>query len=157
MRGAFSVAGKHPDATDLQSFLDTTAADIDAAVRARGFDPASLDQSTKDAFADLNAYGALLRGLVAIPNPPPDLIDEARQIWEAAMGTPQNPAGTIAQGTFPAIAVLEAGEGGGGVGSTAGSLWDEEPEYGSAAWAEAEAAVLRGTNFAPTVTRGQSL
>lgn len=157
VRGAFSVVGKHPDSTDIENFLLATAQEIDAAIRARGFDPDSLDPDTKEAFRDLNAYGALSRALSAMAGAPRDMLDEARLVWESAIGTPQDPAGSIARGTFPAIAVLEAGEGGGGEGSTAGSLWDEEPEYGTQAWADAEAAVLRGTNFAPTVTRGQKL
>lgn len=157
MAGSLSVAGQHPNQTDVEQFLADTAAEIDAAIRARGFDPASIDDTTKQAFRDLNAYGALYRAMAAMSNPPPDLISEARSIWEAAMGTPQDPRGTIARGTFPAIAVLEAGGGGGGAGASAGALWTEEPNYGTVAWAESEYWRLRGTNFAPTVTRGQKL
>src|SRR2546425_643783 len=93
VQGIFTVAGKRPNLADLDKFLDDTTAEIDAAVRARGFDPASFETATSEAFRDLNAYGALARGLSAIPNAPADLLAEARSVWEAAMGTPQDPKG----------------------------------------------------------------
>jgi hypothetical protein len=157
VQGIFTVASKRPNLADLAKLLDDTAADINAAVRARGFDPDLFDQDTSDAFRDLNAYGALARGLAAIQNPPSALLAEARGVWEAAMGTPQDPGGTIAAGTFPAIAMLEAGAGGGGAGATAGSLWTDEPTYGSIAGVISEANQLRDTNLAPEFSRKQKL
>jgi hypothetical protein len=157
VQGAFQVTGRRPNLTDLDAFLDDTAGLIDAAIRARGFDPDGLDQTTKDAFSDLNAYGALARALSAMQDPPTDLLAEARLVWESAMGTPQNPRGTISLGTFPAIAVLEAGAGGGGAGATAGSLWTDEPQYGGLASVTEEANRLRDTNLAPAFSRDQKL
>jgi hypothetical protein len=153
VQGVFTVAGKRPNLADLQKFLDDTASDIDAAVRARGFDPDTFDDDTNEAFRDLNAYGALARGLSAIQNPPAALLAEARSVWESAMGTPQDPGGTISAGTFPPIAMLEAG----GTGPSAGSLWSEEPNYGSVSSIVSEENLLRDTNLAPEFQREMKL
>jgi hypothetical protein len=157
VQGVFTVAGKRPNLADLEKFLDDTASDINAAVLARGFDPALFDESTSEAFRDLNAYGALARGLAAIQNPPRDLLAEARSVWEAAMGTATDPGGTIAAGTFPAIAMLEAGAGGGGTGPSAGALWTDEETYGSVSSVISEANQLRDTNLAPEFSREMKL
>lgn len=162
VQGAFSVQNRRPNESDLQQFLDDTAAEIDAAIEARGYNPAGLETATKEGLRDLNAYGALLRGLVAIdpsnlPATAQGLTDTARGVWEGAMGTPADPrSGSIAMGTFPAIAVLEAGRGGAG-GQGAGSLWQDDPTYGSEASMEAEATRLRDTNLAPAFSRRQKL
>lgn len=150
--GAFSVAGKHPDQADVEKFLADVSALIDAAIRSRGFDPAGLDQTVKDALKDLAAYGALARSLTALDPTGRSgfgaLLTEAQGIWEAGL------AG-IEAGTAEAILELEAGVGGGGTGSTAGSLSIDDPAYGQNI-PPAQRLELNA-DFAPAIARTQKL
>lgn len=125
--GAFSVAGKRPNLTDLDAFTVDASAQVDEAVRARGFDPAGLDANAQAGLKDLVAYGALARALRALGDRTPEvqeLLVEADAVWSYAMGD-QTDAGSIAEGTYPVIAALEAGAGG-TVVLSAGSLWDDD-------------------------------
>jgi hypothetical protein len=149
--GLFSVTGKHPDQTDIEALLDDAAADIDSAISARGFDPATISDEAKAGLVDLNAYGALARALPSANLGPQGaaLLAVAQSVWDLAMGA----KGSIAAGTFPVIALLEA-EGG---GPAAGDLWSDDPSYGSQAGLESENLQLRDTNLAPAFRRRQSL
>lgn len=158
--GGFSVAGKRPSLADIDLFLADTAALIDQSVRALGFEPATLSAPELAAFKDLNAYGALQRALAGLdPADRPDsataLLDEARAVWEGAMGDPAGKnEGTIAAGTFPAIRALLAGQAGGGPAVTAGAFWLDEPAYPTDGdWADARMRPLQ----APIIARGQKM
>lgn len=152
-QGIFEVSGKHPDQSDVEDLLDSVAGDIDAAIRSRGFDPAAMNASAKAALVDLNAYGALARALPAthLGRQAADLLATAAAVWDSAMGE----RGTFAAGTHPAIAELEAGQGG-GPGPSAGDLWSDDPTYGSERGLAAEDSELEDTNLAPAFRRGQT-
>lgn len=158
----FAVSGQHPDQADAEQLLDDCAAEVDTAVRARGFTPASLDAGVKAAFKDLVAYGALARALASVPDSPNELeqlLSYARAVWGAAMGDPtakttEAQRGSISMGTFPAIAALEAGVGGGGSGP--GIFQADEPDYGSEAQVVSEAASLT-EQLAPAFAKAQAL
>lgn len=153
-QGVFEITGKHPNQADVEALLGNVADDIDAAIRARGFDPDALNQSARAALVDLNAYGALARALPSTNLGPQaaDLLATAAAVWDSAMGE----RGSIAAGTHSAFAELEAGAGGGGVGPSAGELWSDDPTYGSIASRAAEDTLLEDTNLAPTFRRGQT-
>lgn len=157
--GAFSIAGRRPNLTDIDAFLDQLSDEVDEAVRARGFDPAGLDANAKKSLLDLVAYGALARAARALGDRSPEVqqvLVEADAVWSSAMGDATS-AGTIAEGTFPLIVALEAGAGGGGQVVSAGSFWGDEPNAGRPEWTLQEYYTLRGTNLAPGVSRGQKL
>lgn len=157
--GAFSIAGKRPNLTDIDGFLDDLSDQVDEAIRARGFDPAALDANAQKSLLDLVAYGALARAARALGDRSPEVLSvltEADAVWGLAMGDGTN-EGTIAAGTFPAIAALLAGLGGGGAVISAGSFWEDEPDYGRPAAVQREFDALWGTNLAPGFSRGQKL
>lgn len=83
------------------------------------------------------------------------MLVEADAVWSSAMGD-QTDAGSIAEGTFPLIAALQAGAAGGTV-TSASSLWSSEPDYGSPDSVQREYLALRGTNLAPGFAKGQHL
>lgn len=156
-QGVFEITGKHPDQTDIEALLDEVAADIDAALRSRGFDPAGLNASTKAALLDLNAYGVLARALPSTNLGPQaaDLLTVARSVWELAMGA----SGSIASGTHPAVAELEAGAGG-EVGPSAGEFWADEPTYASTLASRVLASTGQALDvdaLEPQFRRGQTL
>ena len=148
--GVFALAGKRPNQTDVEGFLQDVAAQLDSSLRARGYDPATVGASVRDALRDLSAFGALSIGLGGQTG---DEINDVRRhansIWSRGLAA-------IADGSLPAIRELESGRAG-GRGAGAGSFWSHEPDYGTAAAAAAEAERLRGTNLAPAFERGQSL
>lgn len=149
--GVFQVDGKHPDQTDIEAFLDDTAELVDAAISAAGFTPSAMTSDAKAALVDLNAYGALVRALSAanMGSQAAALLAEASSVWDLAMGAD----GSIAAGTHPVIALLQAGGG----GPSAGDLWSDDPTYGSELGLLAEADQLADTNLAPSFRRGQTL
>jgi hypothetical protein len=156
--GIFSVAGKRPNISDIDKLLADVSNEIDAEFRARGYDPALFDQSVKDALKDLAAYGALYRAVSAADPSGSvqnlrNVADTAREVWESAMGTP-SAEGSIAKGTFSVVRQLEAGRGGGGPGTSAGSFFDEEPLYPTDSdFVEGRQQPLQAPEFA----RGQKL
>lgn len=163
--GAFGAgAGSpKPNENEITQLLADLAALVDVAVRARGYDPDALDATVKLALKDVVAYGALARALQAIP----DSSDEIREleqyasrVWGSAMGDPTSSTaagqkGSIAAGTHPAIAALEAGEAGGG-GQAAGDFWSDEPDFGTPAQVAAELASTPA-ELAPLFARSQRL
>ncbi len=161
-QAVFSVAGQHPDQGDVEQLLNDCAAEVDTAIRARGFTPATLDSGVLAAFKDVVAYGALARALASVPDSPKELeqlLGYARAVWGAAMGDPtaktvEAQRGSISTGTFPAIAALEAGVSGGGAGP--GIFQADEPDYGTVAQIESEAAALT-PSLAPAWAKGQVL
>lgn len=150
--GIFSVAGKRPNEADLDEFLEDVASLIDAEIRSRGYDPALLTTETSEALRDVNAWAALVR---ALPQAAPGdddttaLVNRGVAILEAA-GFPGLAGGSV--NLFAVLEAIEAGTGGGGPGSSAGSFWDEveEPEETLTAEEIGEAAE-------PVWRRGQSL
>lgn len=161
--GAFSVAGRRPNLTDVDGFLVDVTADVDEKIRALGFDPAGIDANAQAGFKDLAAYGALARALRALGDRSPEVLSmltEADAVWYAAMGDPQSRQpdaikGSIAMGNFPAIAALLAGVAGGGEAVSAGNFWDDEATFGRPEQRLEEWFELWGTNLAPNVSRGQ--
>lgn len=154
----FEVANKRPNLSDIAKLLDDVSSEVDAEFRARGYDPDAFDTTTNEALRDLAAYGALYR---AIAGADPagtnqnlsNVADTARAVWEGAMGVPGK-SGSIADGSFSVIRLLEAGAGGGGPGTSAGSFWDEEPDYPT------DADFIEGRlnpPLQPEVARGQKL
>lgn len=150
LAGAFTVTGQRPNETDLTAFLADVAAEIDAAIDARGFTPASLDAGAQAALKDLNAYGALMRGLEGLaPSAEVErVLARASLVW-AGLGAIQN-------GTHPAFLVLEAGRGG-SRGSSAGDMWSEFPTEGTAAQRAAEVDQFGEGSLLPTFEKGQPL
>lgn len=147
--GVFTIAGKHPDQSDIEAYLDELSAQVDAAIEARGYDPALIDQRAQDALRDLVAYGALARGLRGVSGDREldQLRDYAQKVWGQAMGDPASNTtagqqGSIAAGSHPVIVNLEAGAGG-VAGTSAGSYWDDRP------------APTEDVELAPTFTRAQ--
>jgi hypothetical protein len=123
--GVFQVAGKRPNEADLDELLDDVSAVIDAEIRSRGYDPATLDADLTAALKDVTAWAVLLRSLPQA-NPGEDaeeLLERADAIVTAAGFPSLSRSG--ATDVFAALDALEAGEGGGGPGSSAGSFWDE--------------------------------
>lgn len=161
--GVFTVTGQHPNQADVEQLLTDLSALVDVAIRARGYDVATLDTGVKAALRELVAYGALARALATIPDPSEELeklVVYASRVWGAAMGDPSSGSaagqkGSIVAGTHPAIVALEAGEAGAG-GQTAGDFWSDEPTFGTAAQVAAE---LRTTppELAPTFAKSQPL
>lgn len=154
----FEVANKRPNLADIAKLLDDVSSEVDAEFRARGYDPDAFSATTNEALRDLAAYGALYRAIPAADPSGSDqnlrnVYDTARAVWEGAMGVPGK-SGSIADGSFSVIRLLEAGAGGGGPGTSAGSLWDEEPLYPT------ESDFVEGRlnpAMAPEVARGQKL
>lgn len=128
-QAVFSQAGKRPNLADLDAFLADVAAIIDAEIRAEGYDPALLTPELEAALKDVNAWAVVVR---ALPEAAPGddavqaLVDRGVAILEAA-GFPSL-AGGGSGDVFAALELLEAGVGGGGPGSSAGSFWDQLPE-----------------------------
>lgn len=158
--GIFAAADAHPNQADVEQLLEDCHAQIDVAIRARGFSTVGLAADVKASLRDVAAYGALGRALAGVPDPPDDLAKLrmwALNVWGAAMGDPAGPdkdarRGSIASGSFPGIALLEAGS----TGPSAGDFWTDEPQYGSDALLQAEA--NRWTaDTAETFAKGQAL
>lgn len=143
----FEVSGKRPDQADVEQLIVDCAAEIDAAITAAGFSPSSLDSAGKAALRDVNAYGALARGLIAADPgaEADDLLARALQVWDAGMLA-------LKDGSFSSLAVLISTGGPG-----AGDFWTEEPSYGTPAQLEGEAAALAETNLAPAFSKNQRL
>lgn len=153
-QGVFSVAGKRPNLGDLDLFLDDVSAIIDVEIRARGYDPDLLTVEIKDSLRDVAAWAVLLR---ALPEASPGsdeiepTLDRARAILNAA-GFPSLAEGGAAD-VFVALEALEAGTGGGGPGTSAGSfLADLEDELSIA-----EEEEIDSDTVGPQWRRGQSL
>lgn len=149
--GLFSVAGKKPDQTQVEAMLDDIADELDAAIEARGFDPASMDARSQGALKDLNAYGALARALPAAnPGAQADgLVAHAAKVWDSGVKA-------ILDGKHAVIRNLESGKSGAGKGSGGGDFWSENPSYGSDAQIESDAEALT-TSLAPAFERHQTL
>lgn len=158
----FTVSGKRPNQTDVEAFLDDCSAEIDAALASRGFGT-PVTGAAAAALVDLAAYGALGRGLAGYPEDAvlKNLAAKAERIWVAALGdstSTQREAilGSIRIGSHPVVALLE-GESGSSAPS-ASCFWEDEPEYGSEASAQAELARLRlEPADAPVFAKLQSL
>jgi hypothetical protein len=138
---AFQLDDAVVDEDAIDGFLGDCAAEIDAALAGRGFDPSALSSAAQAALLDLNAYGALARALTALVpgsrgSNVADLLALAEKIWDDGIST-------LRDGTHTVIAMLDA-EGG---GPTAGCLWTEEPTYGSQAGLAAEELALYDTNL----------
>lgn len=129
---ALSIDGQRPNQADVDQLLIDCSAELDAALAARGHAAASLTADQKLAFRDLIASGALYRAFSGFPDSPKELtlvVNRSRTVWETAMG----PKGSIASGSFPGLAMLNAAG-----GSTAGAFWQDEPAFGTAAQVESE-------------------
>lgn len=153
---AASGAQQHPNEDDAAAMLDDVTAEIDSAIEARGFDPASLDERAQTALKDLAAFGAIARLLAGVPadDDLSKLHEYARRVWAAAMGDPTATQESAVRGSFrtgahPVIADLEAGRAGGGAGASAGDLWSEEPEAGTVVAVDAEAAQVAACAVGP--------
>ena len=141
---AFTVAGTVVGQTEIELFLAGCAAEIDAEIAASGFDSSALSDAAAAALIDLNAYGALARALVALVpgsrgSNAADLLAYAQKVWDDGMAH-------IRDGTYPAIAMIAAGAAGAGVPG-AGSLWSDEPNYGSRTGLSAEELQLLDTDL----------
>lgn len=149
--GVFSVAGKRPNLADLDAFLEDVSAIIDAEIRARGFDPASLTPELQRSLKDVNAWAVIVR---ALPEAAPGddeiepIVEQGRGILEAA-GFPSL-AASGSTDVFAALEALEAGEGGGGVGAVAGSYVGDLEVEDDLEFEDLEASL-------PLWRRGQSL
>lgn len=120
--GALDRAGKRPTRQDVEGFITDVSAEIDAAVRAGGFDPAALSDATRAALRDVAAYGALTRALPSVA----DGSKEADNLLARADTIYTRAVEAMAAGKHAALAAVEAGAGGGGAGSGAGS-WASRP------------------------------
>lgn len=130
--GVFQVADRRPNIEDLDGFLDTVSAAIDAAVRAHGYDPTLLTDELVEMLRDVAAWAVLIR---ALPSASPGdnavdaLVERGRAIVTASgFRTLADAQGGNIFTAIGALETLEAGAGGGGAGTSAGSFWDELPD-----------------------------
>lgn len=129
--GLFSVAGRRPNLADVDELLETITAIVDSDIRAHGYDPALLTDDLAGALRDVVAWATLIRVLPeASPGDPAvDAVVERGRAIVTASGFPAlAEGGTNVIAALGALGTLEAGQGGGGPGSSAGSFWDELPE-----------------------------
>lgn len=121
--GFFTAAGKHPDQGDIEGIIADLAAEVDASILARGFDPTLISEAGQESLRDLVAYGALARGLTAAgtAGQAADLLAVARGIWD------QGAAGLL-DGRSAILLELEGGRGG-QKPPGAGSFWGDEATY----------------------------
>lgn len=168
--GLFNVPGRRPNLEDLDEMLVTVSAAISTEIEAHGYDPATLTADLLEGLRDVAAWATLVRSLPqASPgdNAIDDLIAQGDAILKASgfasLGTGLNVLATIG-----AIEALEAGRGGGGPGTSAGSFWDSLPEEwmtgrlfrrGDVTLLNGQVPddLLEGMDAAPTFRRGQSL
>lgn len=170
--GLFTVAGKRPNLADIDAMLATVTSAIDVEIKAHGYDPAVLTDDLVEMLRDVNAWAVLVR---ALPEASPgdnaiaDTVARGTAILTAS-GFPslaEGGAGNVLV-SLGAIAALEAGSGGGGPGSSAGSFWDELPEDWMTGRLNRRGDVqlqngmppqdlLDGLDAAPQFRRGQSL
>ena len=115
--GSFAVEGKHPTESDVERFLIDVSSLIDAAIRARGFDPATMEATVGEALRDLAAYGALARAMSGVDHP---VVAKADAVWTTGIEA-------IYDGRHAAILQLEAGAGGAG-GTSSGTYLSDNPE-----------------------------
>jgi hypothetical protein len=145
--GAFSVSGKHPNQQDIEIMLADVSVLVDAAIRSRGFDPATIGDDVAEALRDLVAYGALTRALAGIDPGAPglsSLVTRADAIWTSGLAA-------IMDGTHSALLELEAGS----TGPSAGALWTDDPTYGQHVSPEQRREL--NEDFAPGFARTQKL
>lgn len=169
--GLFQVAGKRPNAEDLDEMLATVSAVIDTEIRAHGYDPATMTAELVESLRDVTAWAVLIR---ALPQASPGdnaiepLIERGSAIVSAS-GFPSLAEGSSANVVelMGALEALEAGAGGGGTGSSAGSFWDDLPEewIQGRLWRRGDVTLLNGAlpeglegqDAAPAFRRGMSL
>lgn len=148
---AFSETS-NPSLNDLDSFLDTVAAEIDAGVASRGLG-VPLENEPAEALVGVNADGALL---LAIDARWPGGVggDEVAALREDVTARFKTAMAAIADGTHPAIVLVSVGDDD-SVG--ANSFWQEEPDYGLPWSSDAIAAVNESPAVRPGVARGMKL
>jgi len=112
-----------PGNEDLEGFLDSVAAELDALIAARGYAAPTSGSPAALALRNVNADGALALALEASypessgPGSAGKTLDEVRKRYESAWTK-------IVEGTHPAFALLEAA----GDAPSAASFWSEEGE-----------------------------
>lgn len=130
--GLFDVAGRRPSLADLDALVETVSAAVDVEIRAHGYDPASLTNDLAEALRDVVAWAVLIRALPeASPgdNATEPTVERGRTIVAASGFRALAGGGTdVLEAMAGAIGALEAGTGGGGTGTSAGSFWDDLPE-----------------------------
>lgn len=147
------TAGSTPSTSDLATFLDDVAAEIDAYLGGLGL-AAPATGAAAAALKGVNVAGALLIALEASypegegPASASKQIDDLRTAYTAAVEA-------IVDGTHPAVRLLEAGN----VQDRASSFWENEPYYGIFPYDPNLDPLAPDANphTAPTVARGQSL
>jgi hypothetical protein len=153
---------KHPNEDDVAAILVDVSAEVDLALSASGWDPATLDATAKAGLKDLASYGAISRILAGVPSDKDldKLADYAGKVWMSALGDPAATektaiAGSLRAGSHPVIAALEAGRAGGGAGANAGDFWSDEPDYGTIGQIESELGTLTPST-APWFRKGMT-
>lgn len=129
--GLFQVAGKRPNLADIDAMLDTVSAVIDVEIEAHGYDPASLTADLVESLRDVAAWAVLVRALPeASPgdNATESTVERGQKILDASGFPALGESGVNVLEAIASIGALEAGAGGGGPGTSAGSFWDELPE-----------------------------
>lgn len=131
LQGVYSVAGKRPNLGDVDAMLDQVSAEIDVQISAAGYDPSLLTAELQDSLRNVAAWAVVVRTL---PEASPgdnavDAIVERGQAILNASGFPSLGTGaTNVMESIGALNALQAGAGGGGPGSSAGSFWDDVSE-----------------------------
>lgn len=116
----------HPSNTDIEAFLDQTAAEIDALLISRNLTPPAPASPAAEALLGMNADAALVLALEATypeasgPASASKELDSVRARVTAA-------SKALLDGTSAAIALLEATTSG---LPTETSFWQKEPTYG---------------------------
>lgn len=172
--GLFSVAGRRPNLADIDAMLVTVSAEVDAEIRAHGYDPATITPELVEALTEPVAWAVLIR---ALPGASPGddaiepLIERGRNVVTASGFPALADVGVNVMQQLEragAIELLEAGGGGGGPGTSAGSFWDELPEewIQGRLWRRGDVTLvngalpddeLEGIDAAPVFRRGMSL
>lgn len=136
-----------PSFSDIERFLRTRAAEIDAGLQGRGIDT-PVTGTSAEALRSLNAAGALIllltgSALGAAADAVDTLLARVQKEWDDGMQS-------IREGSHPAVTSVEASS---SEYATANDFWSEEPDYALDSWTDP----VDNPYLAPEFSRGQPL
>ena len=138
-----------PGYDDIEIFLRTRAAEIDASLAGRGI-AAPVSGIPASALRSLNAAGALVlllgaSALGSAADAVETLYDRVQKEWDEGLES-------LRDGTHPAVLAVSATDSDSGEG-TADDFWSDEPDYGLAEWVDP----ITNPYLAPEFSRGEIL